>query len=278
MGTLVLISAHKVYAASVKLSDPSTSNISDFSQEFSVNAKIDINTEDGTRYFLRGVFFKEGTSAYCGLTWNGSAWFSGPYSKNEGWKSFFPVTVSSGSAVGSLRVKLDPGDADCLESGSYNFKIERFTQNGSSTFDSQNSLRVEVLLPTVTVSPVPTLIPSPTVKQQSAKSISPSKIPTSVIINSPTSVKINIKPTAVPVTIRDLSVKEASVLGELVKISKEDDLQTESLPTEPIKVIKSPDHGGNPLLPAYLSMAGGVFGVGGAVVLSLRKIKKERTG
>ncbi|MBU2632642.1 hypothetical protein KKG52_02895 [Patescibacteria group bacterium] len=53
-------------------------------EELTVNVSLSINASDNTIYYLRGVFYKLGTTRYCGHTWDGNEWFSGPYSSNEG--------------------------------------------------------------------------------------------------------------------------------------------------------------------------------------------------
>lgn len=161
----------KIFAISITLDTPSQTIISDIDQEFSVNLTLNgVNIADNTKYYLRGVFFLPDSTNYCGITWNGSSWFSGPYSTGEGWKKFLAVTVASNSASVQLKAKIDTADSGCRASGSYNFKVQRFTEAGSATFDDQNIQTVVFSLPTPipspTVSPQPTKVPSlkPTVK------------------------------------------------------------------------------------------------------------------
>lgn len=147
------------------------------SDEYVVNANLSISTGDGTIYYLRGVFYKTGTSNYCGLTWNGSEWFSGPYTTNDGWKKFLTATISSSSWSGQLKAKIDTNDSSCNSSGAYNFKIQRFTGGGSGTFDSQNEQTVQVNVP----APTPSNSPTPTMGSSSTNTPTPTKIPTSTL-------------------------------------------------------------------------------------------------
>lgn len=151
---LLLFPSSAAFAANLTLS-ASDNNITQDS-EISINTFLSINTTDGTSYYLRGAFFKDGTADYCGYTWNGNKFFSGPYSINEGWKNFFPISVVNSSWSGILKVKLDPQDSGCKESGTYLFKIERFTNSGSAIFDNQNTLSFTATVPTA----VPTLAPT----------------------------------------------------------------------------------------------------------------------
>lgn len=151
-----------IYAASITLSEFSPNSIADSNEEIGVKVQLNINSDDGTLYYLRGVFSKDDSTNYCGATWNGSEWFSGPYSTSENWKKFPSVTISSSSAIATLRVKLDVSDSGCRESGNYKFKIQRFTVSGSGNYDDQNIQTLTVTLPTFTPTPHPTDIPSAT--------------------------------------------------------------------------------------------------------------------
>src|SRR5438105_4172222 len=134
-----------VYAATVTL-DNGKATLQSPDEEYTIQVTLSINTANGTTYYLRGVFFKPNTSSYCGYTWNGTSWFSGPYSSNEGWKNFLPVTVSNNTWTGEVKVKIDAENNSCKDSGSYNFKIQRFTLSGSGNFDEQNVQTVSVTI------------------------------------------------------------------------------------------------------------------------------------
>lgn len=147
-----------VYAkSSLELSNPSVSQLQDATQSYDVSVRLNMENSEGKIYYLRGVFHKAESSNYCGFTWNGSTWFKGPYTVNDGWKSFPSVTISSSSAVIQLSARIDPEDSGCKETGSYRFKIQRFTEGGSGTFDDQNEQEISVVIPTLTT--VPTLTP-----------------------------------------------------------------------------------------------------------------------
>lgn len=145
-----------VFASSITLSNQSSSRINP-ADEYTVDAVLSIKARDGTGYYLRCAFFKEGDNDYCGYTWNGMEWYKGPVSSGEGWKSFMPVQISSDSASVRLKCKFDSTEKGCSTAGRYLFKIQRFTESGSASFDEQNYQELEVAVPTA----IPTVIPSP---------------------------------------------------------------------------------------------------------------------
>lgn len=214
------IFARYVYAVTIDLkSSIATIGATD---EFLVDVKLSINAADNTDYYLRGLFYKPGTSDYCGLTWNGTSWYSGPISP-DGWKNFLKVTVNNNLWSGTLKTKIDTTDSACKTSGQYLFKIQRFTSTSSSgNIDSnQNELSLEVTVPTPTPTsapsptPTPTLTPSPTRKPTPT----PTKSPTSAVI--PTTKSVTYIPTPIQKTTPTLSASSqenaslsAEILGE----------------------------------------------------------------
>lgn len=150
------------------------STLSSIDDEYSVTITMSVDAKNDTVYYLRGVFYKPGSSNYCGYTWNGSEYFAGPYSSNEGWKKFLKITIQNNTWNGNLKAKIDSSDSGCKTSGNYNFKIQRFTESGSSAFDTQTEQVVQITVPTPTDTPTST--PKPTVTPSPSKS--PSNTPT----------------------------------------------------------------------------------------------------
>lgn len=214
-----------VFAASISFSDGNPSKITDSNQEYQVKVNLSIDASDGTNYYLRGVFFQTGSSNYCGFTWNGNSWFSGPYSTNEAWKNFLAVAISSSSASTIIKAKLDTSDNGCKNNGSYNFKIQRFTTGGSSSFDTQSeqSLTVDIPTPTPTLTPVPTSVPTSSPTNTGVPAVTPTSkpLPTPTIYNAPTTKKVSptinliISPTDYPTTVET----SGTVLGENIEAS-----------------------------------------------------------
>jgi hypothetical protein len=157
---LFSVSSKPIFSSSINIKEVNLTEITDINQEIKVSADINIKTADNTVYYLRGVFFKQGQTNYCGYTYNGKDWYKGPHTVNEGWKNFLPVTISSDSASLTLSSRFDNQDSGCKENGIYKFKIQRFTTSGSSDFDLQNELAVNVLLSL----PIPSIAPTPSKK------------------------------------------------------------------------------------------------------------------
>lgn len=190
------------FAASITLSGGSA-QLGSINDEYIIHVSLSINVTDGTTYYLRGVFYKQGTSDYCGYTWNGATWFNGPYTANEGWKNFLAVPITNNTWNGDLKAKLDTSDSGCKDSGNYGFKVERFTSTSSSgNFDSQNEQALSIVIPTSTPTPTVTPQPTDTPKVPTPTRVpTPTKIPTSVptsnsssSTSTPTSMTATVKP------------------------------------------------------------------------------------
>ncbi|MCL4338756.1 hypothetical protein M1271_03640 [Patescibacteria group bacterium] len=266
----------KVISANIIIDNYGDSEIEGYEDEYEVGVRIDVNSADGTKYYLRGVFFEPDTSRYCGYTWNGSGWYNGPYTSEEGWTKLMTVTISSSSAAVNLKAKLDRDDSRCQRNGVYNFKIQRYTQSGSSSFDNQNMLSINVKIPP---SAVPPSITPTNVKPSVTKSIlrptntplpkatERSILPTSEIFNKDREV-LSLENEVVVETgdftsalstlssgfVSTQSGKEVSVSGKIEKING----------------LKSDVN-----FPAIFLAIGGLF-MGSAAFVSLKKIKKPQ--
>jgi hypothetical protein len=209
----VLLSPTETRAANVSISNFSPSTISSQDTEVTANVNLAINYDDGTIYYLRGVFSKDGSDNYCGYTWNGSEWFKGPYSSDEGWKKFLKVTVASGSATATIKAKLDATDAGCKDSGTYKFKIQRFTVSGSGSYDDQTAQTLTATFPSLTPTPNPTASPTQTPTPGPTSTPNPTSKPTSAPTKKPTPTD-KITPTDEPT-----ETPEPEVLGSESEIS-----------------------------------------------------------
>lgn len=262
----ILFLPGEVSAASINLSDPSVSDITDPNQEYQVNADLSINAGDGTVYYLRGVFYKMGSSNYCGYTWNGNFWFNGPFTSNDGWKNLLPAVVSSSSAQVVIRSKLDPVDSGCSQNGDYKFKIQRYTQAGSGSFDDQNEQAVSINIPSPTPTQMP--IPSSTLKPQPTDSPSstPTPIPKNTAISKPP------VPTLRPPSFFPDDGPPPTGLG-----SKESILGIE-ISSTPAMTVKVEGMRENKIsLPmVFLFLGGGAACTGLSVYLSVRNIRRRR--
>lgn len=168
---LFLFLAKDLQAATISHSSQKTSL--SVSEELELDTILTIQASDGSEYYLRGVFYRPGDNNYCGYTWNGNSWFTGPYTTQEQWKNFQKINITSGMWSGKLKVKIDPEDSGCKESGEYKVKIQRFTTSGAGTFDDQNETTLTITLPTPTPTQSPTNTPTPTLKPQKSQTPTP---------------------------------------------------------------------------------------------------------
>lgn len=258
----MLITSFPVFAATISLQSQQQTLQKD--EEFGVSTTLTINQADGTNYYLRGVFFKEGTTSYCGFTWNSSDWYSGPITSGEGWKHFYKVTLSDKSWSGHLKAKIDTEKSECKDSGTYNFKLIRYTESGSTGDDTVNSVQVEVLLPTP--SPTPSSTPQPT----STKT--PSQKPSST---SPSLFTVKPNPTIVP------KPTNVEVLGVISKSSEDRILATSTISSEASDAIspQSPKILGTAQEPSLIGpvliVGGGMLFIAAAVIV-VRQIKSKK--
>ena len=169
----------QAYAASITSSITNQNSTYQVNDEVQIHVSIEINSSDGTAYYLRGVFYKSGTSNYCGYTWNGSTFYNSPVSDG---KNFLKVTVNNNKWEGDLKVKIDSQNPDCNSSGEYKFKIQRFTDSGSGSFDDQSELTANFSIPT----PTPTSTPNPTNTPTPTNSPTNTPTPTSTLTPTPT--------------------------------------------------------------------------------------------
>lgn len=251
---LVNTPTSKVLAvSSITLSNPNTTSITDPNNEVEMDVLINIDVTDGTKYFLRGVFFRENSSNYCGYTWNGSNWFSGPYSSNDGWKNFPSIQIASNTAQMKLKAKLNSDDSGCKETGTYNFKVQRFTESGSGNFDTQNQLTLNVSLPTQTPTPSPSSTPEPTQKPSSTPNPTTQK-PTPTKTLTPT------KPSPTKDAQKSLSIQATGfVLGE---------------ETTPTPMEEKKEQSGFPFAIIMIAL-GGLLLTGAAVYAGILKKRKQ---
>jgi hypothetical protein len=175
---LIIFIVFPVYASSsISLSNGQSDLTPD--QELLVN--ISINISQNKDYFLRGEFHKAGSTNYCGYTWNGTGWYNGPFTTNNGWLNLLKVTVVSSSWSGILKSKIDPSDPGCRENGIYNFRVQRYTEAGSAGDDDQNEISVNMIFPSPTPTTIPTEKPVPTVMPSPI----PTPVPTGKPLNTP---------------------------------------------------------------------------------------------
>src|SRR5260221_6729939 len=147
-----LFCAHHIFAATITMSNGLSKINSE--DEYSVSVHVSINASDGKVYYLRGIFHTQGSSNYCGYTWNGNIWYNSPVDNGN---NFLPITIENNVWDGTLKAKIDTSDRGCLDSGTYYFKILRYT-GGSSTASDETTTEQQVAITIPTPTPSPTAI------------------------------------------------------------------------------------------------------------------------
>jgi hypothetical protein len=265
------------FAANITLSESNRTEITEKNQEYQIKVAISINASDGTIYYLRGVFYKEGSNDYCGFTWNGSSWFSGPYSTSENWKNFLKIEIASSSAATILKAKVDPDDNGCKQSGSYRFKVQRFTQSGSGTFDTQNEQSLNINIPLATL--IPTNTPHPTSTPKVTNTKTPT--PTGKISYTPT-LTSRANPTIVfTPTIAKTTKDTEELISEIKNSSLSSEVENDILGTSSNAELAGTDQAKKETKSLFLIiflLVGGIGCIGYAVFLSYKKIRSSSAG
>lgn len=180
-------------------------------------------------YRLRVALAQPGTTTYFGSTFDGTAWHYG--SINDG--NYLGVTTDdTGAWGGDIQGKIDSDDPNFTTgSGTYDLKIGRYTQTGSTaTWSNIVSVNITipptptptdtpVATPTPTSTPVPTNTPTPKPTPTPTLTPTPSPTPTMVL---PTEVLGESTESATPSGFllttqeptKETKKKEAKVLGE----------------------------------------------------------------
>ncbi len=184
---LLLFFPQKIFATSPQITAYPNGDIS-LDQSFTVSATMS-GLSKSAIYRLRIVLASSGTSNYFGSTWNGADWYSGnPSSIN--YANFYSITTdANGAWSGDVQGKIDPDDPNFTAgSGTYDLKVGRYTQTGSTATWS-NIVSVNVVIPPT---PIPTSTPSPT--NTSAPTAKPTSTPTKIPTVKPTT-SLTSKPT-----------------------------------------------------------------------------------
>lgn len=211
-------------------------------------------------YRLRIAIAQPGTSNYFGSTYDGTIWHMGSIADGN----FVSITTDAiGVWGGDVQGKIDSDDPNFTTgSGTYDLKVGRYTQTGSTaTWSDPINITIAVPstpTPTATPTPTPTSTPTPTPTASPTNTPTPTKTPTP----TPTS---NV-PTSKPTTqSAQENVSRNSVLGETtgngLNISPPENLISD--------VAKKPDT----IFQAIIMLLGVVFIVI-CIILTTRIIKK----
>ncbi len=174
-----LVLSTKVVFASAPQIIATPSGTINLDQSFTLSATMS-GLSKNALYRLRVALAQPDTTNYFGSTWNGTSWYNGIPSPIN-YAFFLSVTTDgTGSWFGDIQAKVDPDDPNFTTgSGTYDLKIGRYTQTGSTaTWSNITSVTIFVpsptpLPPTLTSTPAQTPYPmqklpvsTPTVKKE----------------------------------------------------------------------------------------------------------------
>jgi len=161
-------------------------------QEYTIEATMSGLTKNAI-YRLRLVLSKSGSSEYFGSTWNESQWYNGTPSPIDYQKFLSITTDSEGSWFGQIKGKIESNDANYRDgAGSYQLKLGRYTENGTSaTWSNPATVNLIDLTPTPTPTPTPepTSTPTPTPGPTSTPTPGPTNTPVPTSTPRPTPTK-----------------------------------------------------------------------------------------
>lgn len=112
----------------------------DSSQSFAAAVNLNLPQNPNSRFFLKGAFKKADGTNYFGLTKVGSSWIKNgsSYSNQQA-----VTTNSLGQWSGILEIKPDTSDSGFKSSGSYIFKVGRYSSSGSGPiWSNETSLQI----------------------------------------------------------------------------------------------------------------------------------------
>ncbi|GDX61730.1 hypothetical protein LBMAG33_0400 [Candidatus Levyibacteriota bacterium] len=188
IGIIFLIASTK-FVNAVVTTIVSDIPLSIISESFTITATISGATA-GTNY-LRVDLYKDQTINYFGETFNGSYWYTG-----SEYAQFLPIVIQSGASwTGLIQARTgNPSITEYDGMGIYKLRIRRYTTSGSYTSSeaSVNAVTVNILVPTQTPTPYPTVLPTITASPQ------PTSLP------EPTTIVLIILPSNMPKQIATL--------------------------------------------------------------------------
>lgn len=248
-------------ARSVSITSDKNSLFSD--EELTLSASMS-GFAEGETIYLKGAFFKEGSTNYFGYTKNGDSWIKNSTTATE------QRAIQIGNFDGVVIVRSDFDDSGYSGSGDYSLKLGFYyiTSGGnvSSVNWSSNILSVLLEAPTPTVETTQSFESPATVPAQATKAPTVAK---TTSLKTPTPSK-NL-PTA---TKAQKSVNSAKIT-QGVKISSQQAklkvIQTPTPSSKEVKVLGAKDNN----LPAFMIIGGLFLLVAGGSFVGL-KIMKEK--
>ncbi len=226
---------------------------------FAITATMSGLSKSAT-YRLRIAIAQPLTSNYFGSTYNGTSWYNGTPSPIN-YANFLTISTDAiGVWGGDIQGKIDSDDPNFTTgSGTYDLKIGRYTQTGSSATWSEPVSIVVAVPPT----PTPTNTPTPT--PTSSLTPTPTKTPTPTPIpNTPTS-KPSVFPTSkvLPTDVLGESTQSGSIVSPTDVINKKNVLISNK--------TKNPNNNFQKIL-----LFVGIVFVAACAILTIREIRKRK--
>lgn len=233
-------------------------------EELSVTASVSGFTHGETIY-IKGAFFKEGTSNYFGFTKNGTEWIkNGESTINQ--KQIIPDVWD-----GVLISKSDYTDSGFIGEGEYLYKVGfYYTTSGgslSSVHWSSNAIPLHIKPPVPTSTPTPTsaYTPTPTPTLMATPTIKPTATPTKGASTVKTS-----SPARVVQNVASSSVKNAA---DITNSPTGEIMGTSVIPTPTVLIEGTTQKTGVPLIGSILFV-----GIGLALLSVVLVWKKRNAG
>lgn len=158
-----------------------TTSIAQISDTDSLDVDVTINLSASSAdktYYLRGAFYKSGSTQYFGFTQNNSGtYYNGPYSSDC--DQLYKITTdANGDWQGTIKAKPDASDSGFEGTGDYLFKVGRYTESCNLTWADSNPINIQIQA-TATPTPEPTPDePSPTATPTPSPTPKPTPTPT----------------------------------------------------------------------------------------------------
>lgn len=232
-------------------------------EELSLSASMSGFT-DGETIYLKGAFFKEGSTNYFGYTKNGDSWIKNSTTSVE------QRSVQIGSWDGNALIKSDFSDTGYNGSGNYNLKLGFYyiTSGGniSSVNWSSNILSVALDQPT------PTVQTTQSAGSPTAVSAQATKVPTVAKTTSPKTPTPN---KSLSTATQEPKSNNSAKITQGFKISSQQAklkvIQTPTVSSKEAKVLGAKDNN----LPAFMIIGGLFLLIAGGSWFGLKIIKEK---
>lgn len=221
---------------------------------------------DGETIYIKGAFYKEGSTNYLGYTKNGDQWIK------NGETTTSQRSVKIGEWDGKLDVKSDFSDSGYQGEGDYKFKVGfYYTTSGgnlSSVNWSDNILSVIINEPSYTPTPTSTNTPTPNPTNTPTPTKTPTPTPVETQTPTPTPTPVpKLSPTIHVTNIKTnpTGIVPTSVLGEKTEINT------------PIPTISSKPQGDTSDNLAKILIGLGIVFIGACGILAFQSYRRTRT-